>query len=216
MNSFRLLAWSALGALLVLVASCASGCVRQPRAKAGQATAFAPMDPGKPGEASSSSSVATLPVPPGSTVETVPGTPEAPAPSVKVTLSAPSELRVESHGESASSGTVDTSVAVKKAELAQASSDRQPLLWVAIVCGVLGLILRSVAKEWPALGNGFLLAGVFAGAAWKLSEVPGWIWMAVLVAVVLLVLGYKRAEWDANGDGVPDVLQRRNPPIKQS
>jgi hypothetical protein len=207
----KLLGWLVVGALLVLVASLVGGCAAKPRAKAGQASAMAPADPGTPAFASSGSSVAMLPVPAGSTVETVPGKPaEAGKPGepaqVKVTLAAPSELRVESHGEASSTGTVDATVAVKKAELAQASADRAPLLWAAIASLVAGVVF--VVMKWPGVATvAFVAAGCFF-AAWKLAEVPWWAGLLAVVAGAALFLGYKRGEWDADGNGTPDFLER--------
>jgi hypothetical protein len=116
---------------------------------------------------------------------------------------------VESHGEAASTGTVDTTVAVKKAELTQASKDRAPLLWVAIACGVLGVVARIVVKEWPAIGNGFLAAAALAGIAWKVAEVPWWGFLGIFLVVGAIMAGYKRAEWDRDGNGLPDFLERK-------
>jgi hypothetical protein len=196
----------------LLVCFC-TGCATKPKARAGKTYSIAPADPGTPATASSASSVATLPVPAGSSVESVPARPATPTTpaepaTVKVVLSAPSELRVESHGESASTGTVDTTVAVKKAELTQASHDRAPLLWVAIACGVLGVVARIVVKEWPAIGNGFLAAAALAGVAWKVAEVPWWGFLGVFLVVGAIIAGYKRAEWDANKDFIPDQFQK--------
>lgn len=207
----KLLGWMLVGALLVLLGALLGGCTTKPRAKAGKASAVAPADPGTPASASSGSSVATLPVPAGSTVETDPGKPAeagkpAVAPSVKVTLAAPSELRVESHGEASSTGTVDATVAVKKAELAQASADRAPLLWAAIGSLVAGVVF--VVMKWPGVATvAFVAAGCFF-AAWKLAEVPWWAGLLAVVAGGALFLGYKRGELDADGDGIPDFLEK--------
>ena len=207
--AFRLFMAVGLWVCIVVVFS---GCATKPKARAGKTYSVAPADPGTPATSSSVSSVATLPVPAGSSVESVPAkpatatTPAEPA-TVKVTLSAPSELKVESHGEAASTGTVDTTVAVKKAELAQGSKDRAPLLWVAIACGVLGVVARIVVKEWPAIGNGFLAAAALAGVAWKVSEVPWWAFLGVFLLIGAIIAGYKRAEWDKNRDFIPDSFQ---------
>lgn len=210
-DRIRFLLWCVFGALIVLVSGLVSGC-SHPRVKAGGASAVAPVDPGTPALASSGSSVATVPLPAGSSVETVPGTaatPSTPAspPSVKVTLAAPSELRVETHGEASSTGTVDTTVAMHRITTEQAAADRKPLLWVAIGCGVAGILARALVKEWPAIGNALLGAAALAAVAWKVSEVPWWAFAAFLAVVAVGIAFYKRAEWDANGNGVPDALE---------
>lgn len=104
----------------------------------------------------------------------------------------------------ADTGKVDTSVSLHKIDVAE----RRWLLWAAIGCGILGIVLKSMLPAWPGISNGLLIASPAAFAAWKFAEVPAWLWFVVVVAVVLLALGYKRAEWDKNGDGIPDALQK--------
>ena len=199
--------------ILFLLVMLVSGCATAPRVKVGGSSAVGPVDPGTPARVESASTVATLPVPAGSVVEAVPAhaataeTKGIPA-SVRVTLATPSEFRLESHGEAATTGTVDTSVAVKRAELAQASADRSPLLWVAIVCGVAGVLALGLLKEWPIYGRALLAAAAVAGVAWKVAEVPWWAFAVVIVLAGLGVCFYKRGQWDANGNGIPDILEK--------
>lgn len=108
----------------------------------------------------------------------------------------------------AQTGTVDTSVAKHKIDV----EDRSKLLWVAIGCGILGLVAKSMLPAWPSLSNGLLIASPCAFAAWKFAEVPSWLWACVIVGVLLLIAGYKRAEWDKDGNGVPDFIQKKQPP----
>lgn len=167
-----------------------------------------PNDPGTPGTVESGSTTTTTPLPTGSTVESTPATATAPA-GVKVTLSAPSEMRTETRIEKANTGTVDTTVAVKRIETESAAAERRWLLWAAIGCGVAGLVVRSLLPAWPGLSNGLLAGAVAAGVAWKLAEVPAWLWLCFLAGAALLALGYKRAEWDKNGNLVPDFLEKK-------
>lgn len=205
----KLWAWLSFG-MLILLASCSVGCATRPRASAGRAAAVAPADPGTPASASSGSTVSTLAIPAGSSVETVPvqaaaGSTQAAPATVKVTLAAPSELRMESHGEASSTGTVDATVAVKRVELAQASADKAPLLWAGIASLVAGVVF--VVLQWPGVATVAFIAAVAFFGAWKLADVPWWAGLLALVAGGALFLGYKRGEWDADGNGVPDYLE---------
>ena len=199
-------------AMLVL---CLLGCgTALPKVKVKGATAQGPRDIGAPATVESGGTVTTLPVPAGSTVESVPAVPASatsaaiPA-AVKVVLAGASELRSETHASKASSGSTDSTVAVKRIEVENAASERRPLLWAAIACGVLGILARSLVKEWPAVGNGLLGAAVLAAIAWKVAEVPWWAFAALLAVVALGIAFYKRAEWDANGNGIPDALEKK-------
>jgi len=199
--------------VITLLVLCLFGCgMALPRVKVLGATAQGPRDIGAPAVVESGGTVTTLPVPAGSTVESVPAVPASatsaaiPA-SVRVVLAGASELRSETHQAKASSGSTDTTVAVKRIEVESAAEERRWLLWAAIGCGVVGLVLKSMLPAWPALSNGLLVGAVAAGCAWKLAEVPAWLWLAVLAAAGLMVAGYKRAEFDANGNGIPDVLE---------
>lgn len=196
--------------LVVFLSGCSSVPRLKVRARGEEFNVVGNRDAGTPASAKSGGSVTTLPLAAGSKV-TWTSAPNVEAGVVSVELSAPSEFRVESHASEASTGTIDTTVAKHRIDTEAATAERKPLLWVAIGCGVLGVILRVVVKEWPAWGNGFMLAGAVAGLAWKVAEIPWWAFLAVILGVLLLVLGYKRKEWDANGDGVPDVLQKSKP-----
>ena len=207
----RLIAYGVI-TLLVL---CLFGCgIALPRVKVPGATAQGPRDIGVPAVVESGGTVTTLPVPSGSTVESVPAVPASatsaaiPA-SVKVVLAGASELRSETHSAKASSGSTDSTIAVKRIEVESAASERRWLLWAAIGCGMVGLVLKSMLPAWPALSNGLLVGAMAAGCAWKLAEVPAWLWLAVLAVAGLMVAGYKRAEWDANGNNIPDFLESK-------
>ena len=200
---------------VAMVVLCLLGCgTALPKVKVKGATAQGPRDIGTPATVESGGTVTTLPVPAGSTVESVPAVPASATSAgipavVKVVLAGASELRSETHASKASSGSTDSTVAVKRIEVESAASERRWLLWAAIGCGVVGLVLKSMLPAWPALSNGLLVGAVAAGCAWKLAEVPAWLWLAVLVGAGLMVAGYKRAEWDANGNGIPDALESK-------
>lgn len=212
------------GGLLFLL----GGCSRNPSIKTGDTTVTGPRDAGQPAKVNTAKTGETVTLPEGSTIkvtttEAAPAQPAAPAtdenpampaqpatPKVTVTEIVPAgpvEWQRTETTVQADTGTVDTSVARHRIEVAE----RRWLLWAAIGCGVGGIIIRSMLPAWPALSNGLLLAAVLAGLAWKLADIPSWIWLLALGAVALLILGYKRAEWDKDGDGVPDLLQRQRP-----
>jgi hypothetical protein len=200
---------------VAMVVLCLVGCgLALPKVKVKGATAQGPRDIGAPAVVESGGTVTTLPVPAGSTVESVPAVPASatsagiPA-AVKVVLAGASELRSETHASKASSGSTDSTVAVKRIEVESAASERRWLLWAAIGCGVVGLVLKSMLPAWPALSNGLLVGAVAAGCAWKLAEVPAWLWLAVLAGAGLMVAGYKRAEWDKDGNNIPDFLESK-------
>lgn len=120
-----------------------------------------------------------------------------------VELPEPTDFMQEVRRIQASTGTVDTSVAMHKADLAE----RRWLLFVAVGCALAGLIIRSMLPAWPSLSNGLLLGAAVAGISWKLAEIPGWLWAVGILISLILVAGYKRAEWDKDKDGIPDFLQ---------
>jgi hypothetical protein len=193
--------------IFLLFAMLGAGCMTAPRAKlSGGASAAGPRDNGTPARVESGSTVTTATIPAGSTVTFTPAKALDP---VTATLSAPMEIRTESRHESATTGTIDTTVATKRIEVESAAAERRWLLWAAIACGVAGLVVRSLLPAWPGLSNGLLVAAAAAGASWKLAEVPAWLWLCIIGGAALLALGYKRAEWDKNGDGIPDAFQRK-------
>jgi hypothetical protein len=211
--------WRAVGVVVLItaLASCLPGCASVRARLKGGASANAPKDNGTAASVSSGTSVSTVPLPVGSTVETVQGTPEtatSPAvpPSVRVTLAAPSELRVETTAEAATTGTIDTATAKHRIDVETASAGRAPLLWAAIVAAG-GAVVLMVMK-WPTAA---MLCGIGSGVfffAWRVSGLPDWFWFIGAAAVLsgaCLMLGYKRAEWDANGDFIPDALQKGKP-----
>lgn len=204
-----------LSCIAVLAVSFAlAGCSASrggPAIRVGENSVSRPKDAGKPATLNETKAGESVIIPAGSKVvvtETaaVAATEKEPAkPAVKVTEVVPAEPMVWEKQETkveANTGTVDTSIAKARIE----AEERKPLLWVAIGCVVVGVLVRVVLKEWPSLGNGLLLAGVVAGVAWKVSAIPAWVVGVVVVVFGAVALGYKRAEWDKDGDGKPDFL----------
>lgn len=206
-------------ALLVAMLVLCTGCQSKGTIRAGGNEVVGVPNAGTPATLATSNAGTAVPLPAGSTVTVTkvaaqpaqPATKDTPAvaaqPAKEVTVIAPAgptEYRKTEATVTADTGTVDTSVAKHQIDVA----DRRWLLFVAIGCGLCGVVARSMLPAWPSLSNGLLLAAVLAGLAWKLADVPSWIWMVALAVVGLLVLGYKRAEWDKNKDGIPDALQK--------
>jgi hypothetical protein len=197
-----------------------SGChalpsVAIPRgALAPEVKASAPADTGKPAVVNSSGEESRIDLPAGSVVtvtrtEAQPATDKTPArPAFEVReikLASDSAWYEKAQHIAANTGTVDTSVAMRRIDMAE----RRWLLWAAIGCGVAGLLSFQLVPAWPGLGRGLLAGAAFAFAAWKLADVPAWAWCAVVGAGALIALGYKRAELDANNNGVPDILEKK-------
>lgn len=150
---------------------------------------------------------AVLPLPEGSrlvitkteAVQAIPATGTTPAvaaqPAMEVTevvLSRDTEWRRDETKIAANTGTIDTSIATHRIDVAE----RRWLLWAAIGCGIAGLVSRASFPAWPTISNGLLMAAVAAGAAWKLAEIPPLVFAGVILISVLYVLGYKRREKD--------------------
>ncbi len=207
------------GFALISVALMLSGCslMGLPKIKLPGITVQAPKDNGSPATIAKSDSGVSVPLPAGSEVvitkETaIPATADKPAiPAKETTVIRPAgatEYHQTEAKTEASTGTIDTTVRNHQIDVAE----RRWLLFVAIGCGIGGILMRSLLPSWPAWSNGLLLSAVVAGIAWKVAEIPWWAWLAVIAGVGLMVMGYKRAEWDKDGDGTPDFLQKKNPP----
>ncbi len=206
----------ALAILCALLAGCAT--TSKIRTKLGEV--IAPKDAGKPATLDTATTGDSVQLPKGSRltvtkVAAIPFTPatvnapqQAAQPAkevVQVELAADSTWTRQAETVQAQTGTVDTTIATHKIDVAE----RRWLLWAAIGCGIGGVVLRSMMPAWPGLSNGLLLGAALAFASWKFSELPAWIWATGIVVVGLIALGYKRAEWDKDGDGIPDVLEGR-------
>lgn len=189
------------------------GCAHLPRIAIGKDSVVGNRDAGKPATLSRNEATTTLGIPKETTVlvtetDAVPATPTTPYVPRKLTtewtFSQPSSFeswRADTHADT---GTIDTTVAKHRIDVAE----RRWLLFTAIACGIAGLLVRSLLPAWPSLSNGLFLAAICAGLSWKLSDIPSWLWAAIIGCVVVLILGYKRAEWDKDNDGIPDFLQR--------
>jgi hypothetical protein len=214
---------------VVVVLLFLDGCAvpwKRGQIKAGPVSVQGVPNAGTPATVNTADAGTTIPLPAGSTITVTTEELSSSAPSplahdpspvtrretTTITPAGASEYRHTQATVAATTGTIDTTVAKHAIDVA----DRGKLLWVAIACGVAGVLARSLIPAWPAISNGLLLASALAFAGWKFAEVPAWLWLVALGIAALIVAVYKRAEWDKNGDGIPDVLQSRkeNPPTK--
>lgn len=188
-----------------------AACSTLPRIRIGKSEVLAPKDVGTPATVNTNENKTGIVIPPGTklvvtktdAVEATATTPGRPrTETLSFDFSQASEFIQTANALAASTGTVDTRVAIRRVE----SEEKKPLLYVSIGCAVIAL--GFMYFRWSTAAA---LAGVGSAcffAAWKLSDISPWVGGLFLVAAIAGVAFYKRAEWDANGDGVPDKLQK--------
>lgn len=201
-----------LAAIIVAAIVLNSGCSVLPRLKLPSVDVTAPKDVGKPAEASEVTEKTGFRIPANSKVSVIrkdplPSTGYLAPATTEFTfeLPEPTDFMAEAKAISASSGTIDTTVATKRIE----AQERRWLLFTAIACAIGAVLARALVPAWHSISNGLFVAAAIAGVSWKVSELPAWLWAIGLAMAALLILGYKRAEWDANKDGIPDILQKK-------
>ncbi len=207
----RVVWWVGLVALAAVVTFALVGCKSANRGQikhtAERTTMYGVADAGKAATLDSGTSLASLPIPAGSSLvmtrfealAPVLATASSPAVEaqpakevVEVKLAGPTEWRESKSTVKADTGTIDTSVAKHRIDV----ESRQWLLWAAGILGLLGIVAKVYFSAWPTLSNGLFLAAVAAFAAWKLAEIPWYAWIGVLLISGLLIVGYKRREKD--------------------
>ncbi len=203
----------AIGAMILVATFSGCGVFRGlPKIRVGETTVTAPADAGRPATLATSDAGTTMSIPAGSTVkvtttEAQPATASVAAkPAVTITEIVPTKDTLIQHTEKriqADTGTVDTSVAVRRID----AQERRPLLYCSIVAAVAGLGFMYVRFQAIAVMC-FIGSGAFF-LAWRMSEISPWVGGLFLVAAVAGFAFYKRAEWDANGDGIPDAFQKK-------
>ena len=137
----------------------------------------------------------SLPVPKGSVIrktETEAIPPDIPAKVVtEVIVAEDTVWTKKANTVSASTGTVDTSVA--KAQID--AEEKRPLLYAAIASALGAVFFFWRAYPSPALLCSVGAAGFFA--AWKMADLPTWFWGLAITAVGIgaaLFLGHERGE----------------------
>lgn len=193
-----------LVSLLVLCLSLA-GCslFRQGGAIKGDGvTVHAQPDAGKPATLVTAETGTAMGIPAGSVIKVTqtdaqPATKDKPAiPATTVTEivpSAPTEIRRTEKTVNADSGTVDTSVALKKIEAAES----RVLLYVSIACALAAGFFVWASYPTPAIACGIASAVFFM--SWKLSDLPDWFYVLGAVAVaagIAIYLGHKRGLYE--------------------
>lgn len=180
-----------------------SGCAlvkRQPNIRSGETVVTAPADAGKPGVLGTEQSSTGVTVPENTPVKV---TKIAAVPATETTLfqperlelqftpSKPTRIETESSSVQASTGTVDTSVALRKV----AAEEARVLLYAALGAAVGAAVFLWLKYPTPALISG--AAAVVFFLAWKVSDLPSWFWVIGAVALAgagALWLGHERGE----------------------
>ena len=186
--------------LLPVIALCLlSGCSlfnRGGKISTGGVTVTAQPDAGKPATLSTAEAGTSMAIPAGSTIKVTQteATPSAPATTVtEIVPSAPTEIRHTEKKVNADSGTVDTSVALKKIEAAES----RVLLYAAIVAALAAGFFVWASYPTPAIACGVASAVFFM--AWKLSDLPDWFYVLGAVAAaagIAIYFGHKRGLYE--------------------
>jgi hypothetical protein len=161
-----------------------------PRVRIGKVEASAPKDTGKPATVASDTTTTEVAIPEGSTLEEV-TTSELAEKPLRLTFSRPSALRIVRENQTASTGTVDTSVAIRRAD----NAARMPLLYAAIGAMVGAAAFLFLKYPTPALLCG--AASVVFFVAWQAAGLPAWFWVVGAVAIaggLALWIGHERGE----------------------
>ena len=180
-------------ALTVLVAVLLAGCASMPRVRLGKLEASAPKDTGKPAVVASDVTTTEVAIPEGTTLEEV-GSTELTEKPLRLTFSKPSTMRIVREQQSATTGTVDTSAAIRRID----NTARQPLLYASIGAMVGAVLFLFLKYPTPALLCG--AASVVFFAAWQAAGLPPWFWIIGAIAIaggVALWIGHERGELSA-------------------
>ncbi len=169
--------------------------------KSGDVSVVGVPDAGKSATLNTSQAGSVLPLPEGTTFtmtkfEAIPATlgpnghPAIPARTVtEITLTKPTELRTTESHVQADTGTIDTSVAQHKQDLAASA----PLLYAAILAGVAAVFFLYRAYPTPAAICGG--ASIVFMVAWKVAGAPVWLWVVGAIALAgaaFLYIGHER------------------------
>ncbi len=130
--------------------------------------------------------------------------------TTRIHFNSPTEWQKFTATVAANTGTVDTSVALKKVDAAEA----RPLLYAAIGAGLLGGFFLYRAYPTPAFAC--IGAAVVFLFAWKASGLPDWFWVVgacALVGAVALYLGHERGEKAKVVAGTPVTPVEIKPPV---
>lgn len=182
-------------------------------------------DAGKAATLNSDTSVASLPIPEGSRLtvtkwepvawraatQTSPEVQAQPAREVtEIVLSKPTEWRKNETRIAADTGTVDTTLAKHRIDVAE----NRYLLFAALGAAVAGGFFLYIKYPTPALMCG--AASVVFFLAWKLSDLPDWFWVVGVAGIgcgVFLWLGHRRGEQDGVKAAFAGDIEPKNTPV---
>lgn len=214
-----------LAALLIVLFGGCSMFGKRPKISGNGFSVVGPADAGKPATLDSGSSVASLPIPAGSSlvmtkteaVRAIPATDQTAAVAaqpakevVEVKLAGATEWRKIESTVKADTGTVDTSIAKHRIDAAE----NRYLLFAAIGAAVAGGFFLYIKYPTPAMMCG--VASVVFFLAWKLADLPDWFWGVGALAVgggLFLYLGHRRGEADGVKAGLAGDVEPKNPPV---
>lgn len=192
-------------AIIIIACLMLPGCAlfnRGGAIKSGGVTVQAQPDAGKPATLATAEAGTSMAIPAGSVVrvtqtEAQPATKDRPAtPSTTVTEIVPSahtEIRHTEKTVKADSGTVDTSIAMKKIDAAES----RVLLYAALACVVAAGFFIWAQYPTPAMACG--AGAIIFFLSWKLSDLPEWFYVAgavVVAAGVAIYFGHKRGLYE--------------------
>lgn len=178
--------------LLLLVLTLTS-CKSLPRITFGKDSVTGVADAGKPATLTQGETKTSFAVPAGTQMQTVKVEASPTTPAKETTtwnFSAPTKFEIDASTLKADTGTVDTSVALHKVDVAS----KQPLLYFAGVCLLLCGIMLYFEHPTAAMFCG--AGAVVSFAAWRMPDLPEWFWMVGVICVVAglaLVFGHAKA-----------------------
>lgn len=224
----RLFWWVGLVTLVALVTWLMSGCAMLPkgRIKANGVTVQSPKD-GNNANLTQENATGVLTLPAGSKVTTVKweavawqpainGRPEVQAQPAReettVVLSADATWQKDERKIAANTGTIDTTVAMRRIDIESA----KPLLYASIIAAIIAAVFVYIKYPTPALIFGGVSVIFFL--AWKVSGLPSWFWVIGVFgagAGLFLWFGHRRGE----NDGVKaalagDIETKATPSVK--
>jgi hypothetical protein len=199
----RILALILIAITIALIPGILGGCAMfkgQPRIKVGSTVITPPADAGKPATLATDETRTGIVIPKDTPViltkvEASPATDKTlfvPAKWVyQFTPTQETRLEAVSATLAANTGTVDTTVALRRVEAAEA----RVWLYASLAAAVGAGVFLWLKYPTPALICGGA-SGIFL-LVWKISDLPSWFWAvgaAALVGAVALFLGHERGE----------------------
>jgi len=169
----------------------------------GKNSVAAVADAGKPATLATSDGREVVAIPKDTTVtitKTEATTTNPATEKTELHFNSPTEWQKFTATVAANTGTVDTSVALKKVE----SAESRPLLYAAIASALAAGFFLYRAYPTPAFVCGG--AAVVFFLSWKASGLPDWFWAVgacALTGAVALYLGHERGEKAAVVAGTP-------------